>query len=285
VNVRPTNTPSQGFDGLELVGAGQAAWALGLALHAQGIPIRRVIARPQSGGAALAQRLQAEWVRWTPTETRLLPDNDPNSTSCITLFALSDDAIQEVAAAMDPGRSAAWIHCSGTVTLDALAAHSVRGVFWPLLNLSRAEEGSWHGASILIQSEDPNLRETLLGWSQRLQAHARWVTEKQRQKLHLAAVMTANFNNVLLHWGHRLTLDLEGHQDLVPILLQQLRDFEGTNNDPLTRQSGPAWRNDLKTMDLQQQLLEDDPEGTALYRWFSSLIRRLRQSPNQDRKA
>jgi len=28
------------------------------------------------------------------------------------------------------------------------------------------------------------------------------------------------------------------------------------------------------------RLLQDDPEGTALYRWFSSLIQRLRdQSP------
>lgn len=280
----PIDQASREPTGLELVGAGQAAWALGQALHAQGIPILRVIARPQSGGPALAQRLEAEWIPWDPSERRLSKLEHQPSTPGITLFAVSDDAILKVASAMDPERSLGWVHCSGTVSLETLAPHPVRGVFWPLLNLSRAEENAWQGASILVQSSEPKLRDTLVEWSQRLQASARIVSEEQRQKLHLAAVMTANFNNVLLHWGHRLTRDLEGHQDLIPILLQQLRYFEQSNTDPLNRQSGPAWRNDLKTMDLHQKLLQDDPEGTALYRWFSSLIRRLRQNNHQDRK-
>ncbi|MFM8837603.1 MAG: hypothetical protein ACKOHH_03105, partial [Bacteroidota bacterium] len=37
-----------------------------------------------------------------------------------------------------------------------------------------------------------------------LQALALPSTLAQRTALHLAAVMTANFNNLLLHWGHRI---------------------------------------------------------------------------------
>jgi predicted short-subunit dehydrogenase-like oxidoreductase (DUF2520 family) len=196
------------------------------------------------------------------------------------LLAVSDDALPEVASFFGTDQTDALVHCSGTRSLEDLNVHPVRGVFWPILNLSKADETTWKGAPILIQTEEASLHQTLHHWAQRIGATARDVTEVQRQKLHLAAVMTANFNNVLLHWGHLLTQEWGTHRDLFPILAQQLNVFEQNPQDPLTRQSGPAWRGDQQTLESHLRLLQDDPEGTALYRWFSSLIQRLHhQSP------
>ena len=275
---------------LTLVGSGQAAWALGSALHGSGIRVQRVVARPNGRGAALAQRLEASWVPWhagqplpkdgppSPDPSRLDPSR-PRPTR-LTLLAVSDDALPEVASFFGTDQTDALVHCSGTRSLEDLNVHPVRGVFWPILNLSKADDTTWKGAPILIQTEEASLRQTLHHWAQRIGATARDATEVQRQKLHLAAVMTANFNNVLLHWGHLLTQGGGTHQDLFPILAQQLNLFEQNPQDPLTRQSGPAWRGDQQTVDSHLRLLQDDPEGIALYRWFSSLIQRLRdQSP------
>lgn len=273
-----------------LVGSGQAAWALGSALHGSGIRVQRVIARPNGRGAALAQRLEASWVPWhagqpLPKEGPTSPDPnrlDPSrpGPTRLTLLAVSDDALLEVASFFGTDQTDALVHCSGTRSLEDLNVHPIRGVFWPILNLSKADETTWKGAPILIQTEEASLHQTLHHWAQRIGATARDVTEVQRQKLHLAAVMTANFNNVLLHWGHLLTQEWGTHRDLFPILAQQLNVFEQNPQDPLTRQSGPAWRGDQQTLESHLRLLQDDPEGTALYRWFSSLIQRLRhQSP------
>lgn len=268
-----------------LVGSGQAAWALGSALHGNGIRVQRVVARPNGRGAALAQRLEASWVPWHAGQP--LPKDGPPSTdpsrpgpSRLTLLAVSDDALPEVASFFGTDQTDALVHCSGTRSLEDLNVHPVRGVFWPILNLSKADETTWKGAPILIQTEEATLHQILHHWAQRIGATARDVTEGQRQKLHLAAVMTANFNNVLLHWGHLLTQEWGTHRDLFPILTQQLNEFEQNPQDPLTRQSGPAWRGDQQTLESHFRLLQDDPEGTALYRWFSSLIQRLHhQSP------
>lgn len=275
---------------LTLVGSGQAAWALGSALHGSGIRIQRVVARPNGRGAALAQRLEASWVPWHAGQP--LPKDGPPSTdpsrldpsrpgpTRLTLLAVSDDALPEVASFFGTDQTDALVHCSGTRSLEDLNVHPVRGVFWPILNLSKADETTWKGAPILIQTEETTLHQILHHWAQRIGATARDVTEVQRQKLHLAAVMTANFNNVLLHWGHLLTQEWGTHRDLFPILAQQLSVFEQNPQDPLTRQSGPAWRGDQQTLESHLRLLQDDPEGTALYRWFSSLIQRLHhQSP------
>jgi predicted short-subunit dehydrogenase-like oxidoreductase (DUF2520 family) len=265
---------------LTLVGSGQAAWALGWALHGGGIQIDRVVARPNGRGTALAQRLGASWVPWSKGQT--LPKSAPPAPgqNRVTLLAVSDDALPEVASFFGTDQTDALVHCSGTRSLEDLMIHPVRGVFWPILNLSKADDTTWKGAPILIQTEEASLRQTLHHWAQRIGATARDATEVQRQKLHLAAVMTANFNNVLLHWGHLLTQGGGTHQDLFPILVQQLNLFEQNPQDPLTRQSGPAWRGDQQTVDSHLRLLQDDPEGIALYRWFSSLIQRLRdQSP------
>ena len=269
-NWKPTKEPW-----LILVGAGQAAWALGLALLGCGVRVQQVIARPNGRGAALAQRLQAQWVPWKTGEPiASAGPNDPDQPR-LTLLAVSDDALQEVASSFGSDQTDALVHCSGTRSLDDLGGHPVRGVFWPILNLSKAIDTPWTGAPILIQTDHAWLEQTLLNWAHRMGTEPRVVTEVQRQKLHLAAVMTANFNNILLHWGHRLTQDLGTHRDLLPILAQQLNEFKQNSQDPLTRQSGPAWRGDQRTLDNHLHLLQEDPEGTALYRWFSSLIKRL----------
>ena len=270
---------------LTLVGSGQAAWALGSALHESGVRVQRVVARPNGRGAALAQRLEASWVPWhadqpLPNHWQPSPDQTGPDQTRVTLLAVSDDALPEVASFFGTDQTDALVHCSGTRSLEDLAVHPVRGVFWPILNLSKAVETTWKGAPILIQTEDASLHQTLHHWAHRIGATARDVTEVQRQKLHLAAVMTANFNNILLHWGHLLTQEWGTHRDLFSILSQQLNEFEQNPQDPLTRQSGPAWRGDQQTLESHLRLLQDDPEGTALYRWFSSLIKRLRdQSP------
>ncbi|MFM7289105.1 MAG: DUF2520 domain-containing protein, partial [Bacteroidota bacterium] len=63
---------------------------------------------------------------------------------------------------------------------------------------------------------------------------------------------------------------------------EQLRLFAEDPADPLVRQSGPAQRGDTETMDKHLALLEQDPEGQALYRTLSRLIAQQKSKPGHD---
>lgn len=258
-----------------IVGSGQAAWAWGLGLQNAGIQINQVWARHAGRGKALANRLDAEY-QWFSNVTPASWDGD------VLLIAVADQAVEKVAAQFLCGPSQHIVHCGGTLSMDVLAMHPSYGVLWPLMNLSQAHENLLHGVPILYETNNQALHQILQAWCQDLHALALPSTHAQRNSIHLAAVMTANFNNLLLHWGHR---SLQGHGEhrlLLPILQQQLQQFAEDPADPLARQSGPAHRGDTETMDKHLALLEHDPEGQALYRTLSRLIAQLKSKPGHD---
>jgi len=279
-----SDAPHEVIPQVVLVGSGQAAWAMGLAMEAASIRIVQVWARHPGRGQALAQALGS---RFCPLNTGGVSEEQapvpwcPEAGKATLLFlAVSDSSLEEVAARFQETPHGHVVHCSGNKGLDGLKPHTSRGLFWPLYNLSQPAEEGLQGAPVVVDASTPELHQILHRLGQVLGVRTLLLPETERRKLHLAAVMTANFNNVLLHWGHRLLGPTADHAVLYPILRQQLDHFVQNNRDPLLYQSGPAWRKDLLTLQNHLDLLAEDPEGTALYRTFSHLIARLRDQSN-----
>ncbi len=258
-----------------IVGSGQAAWAWGMGLMHAGIHITQVWGRHAGRGRALANRLDAEY-QSIANITPVSWEGD------VLLLAVADQAVEKVAAQFECGIFQHIVHCCGTLAMEALAVHPRHGLLWPLMNLSQAHENLLQGVPVLLEANNEPLREILEAWCLDLQAHPLPSTLTQRTSLHLAAVMTANFNNLLLHWGHRTLKGHGEHRLLLPILQQQLRLFAEDPTDPFARQSGPAHRGDIETMNKHLALLEYDPEGQALYRSLSRLIAQLKSKPGHD---
>lgn len=248
-----------------IVGAGQAAWALSLGLMHAGVNITQVWSRHAGRGKALSNRLEVEHQMITKSHVS-------SWTGDVLVLAVSDKAVAEVATQFECQDHQHIIHCGGTLSMEILARHPRHGVLWPVMNLSQPHENLLQGVPMLLETNNEPLRQMLEAWCRGLQAHPIPSTLAQRVQIHLAAVMTANFNNLLLHWGHKILEGQGEHGLLLPILQQQLRLFTKNSADPLTRQSGPAHRGDTETMDKHLALLEQDPEGQALYRTLSHLI-------------
>ncbi len=247
---------------IALCGTGHVAWKLGEALHQAGYTISFVWGRNRSDREALARLLDAQAV----AELRALPLTD------VCIMALPDAVILEVAQQIVPDTHRLLLHCAGAGSLDLLANHPRQGILWPLQSIRKELSYDWRKIPLLCDANSEADLNLLLEIGAHLSDLCIAADQKSRETYHLAAVTTANFGNFLLEQGFDLLKKQQlDHRLLLPILRFQLEAFE-SEQSPWERQTGPARRGDLPTLEKQLQQIAERPEHSALYRLFSALI-------------
>lgn len=247
---------------ITICGTGHVAWQLGEALHHAGFSISVVWGRNRSNREALARRLDALAV----SDLLDLPLTD------ICIIALPDAVVPEIAAQIPPSEGRLVVHCAGAGNIAWLQTHPRRGIVWPLQSIRKELQYDWKKIPILCDAADENSLAVLLAVGQSLSDVCLSADQKSRETYHLAAVTTANFSNFLLAQGFDLLKKQQlDHRLLLPMLRFQLEAFE-SEQSPWERQTGPARRGDLPTIQKQLQQVAELPEHAALYRLFSELI-------------
>ncbi len=247
---------------IALCGTGHVAWKLGEALHQAGYTISFVWGRNRSDREALARLLGAKPL----SELQQLPVTD------LCILALPDAVIAEVAQQIAPDANRLMLHCAGAGQLDWLAPHPRRGILWPLQSIRKELEYDWKAVPLLCDASDEASLAEILALGSSISELCQTADQKSREAYHLAAVTTANFSNFLFHQAFELLQQQKlDHRLLLPILRFQLDAF-ASNQAPWERQTGPARRHDLPTIQKQLQQIAERPEHAALYRLFSELI-------------
>ena len=167
-------------------------------------------------------------------------------------IAVSDDAIEDVSNLIPENKPLA--HTSGSVEL------SRGGVFYPLQTFSKNVEVDWKDIPILIEPNDsPMLHEIAKNISNNVQV----TTPEQRRQLHLSAVFACNFTNHLWTVSEELLTKKNLSFDLLkPLIYQTFLKIQ--NHSPKQVQTGPAIRNDLKTLEKHRELLRQGGACPAL---------------------
>jgi len=89
--------------------------------------------------------------------------------------------------------------------------------------------------------------------------------------LHLAAVFACNFPNYLYHDSQQLLAEKQLPFDLLrPLILETAEKVQ--EYPPADAQTGPAVRNDEKTMDSHLEQLREKPALQEIYRLLSQGI-------------
>ncbi|MCL2028387.1 MAG: DUF2520 domain-containing protein [Bacteroidales bacterium] len=160
-------------------------------------------------------------------------------------IAVSDDAIEDVSNLIPENKPLA--HTSGSVEL------SRGGVFYPLQTFSKNVEVDWKDIPILIEPNDsPMLHEIAKNISNNVQV----TTPEQRRQLHLSAVFACNFTNHLWTVSEELLTKKNLSFDLLkPLIYQTFLKIQ--NHSPKQVQTGPAIRNDLKTLEKHRKILDE----------------------------
>lgn len=187
----------------------------------------------------------------------------------VYLLSVPDDAIAQLSKQL-PRRSALVAHTSGSVELRQLSAKNRRGVFYPLQTFSKNRPVDFSKIPICIEAEMETDTLLLRQLGTALSNKVVSISSKERQTLHLAAVFVNNFTNHLYHISstilEREALDF----DLLKPLIEETAKKVMTLS-PYGAQTGPARRNDQKTIEKHLHLL---PEGTQkeLYQLVTQAI-------------
>ncbi len=204
---------------------------------------------------------------FTNTTTQL---NDV-AQSDIILIAVSDDSIAQVAAEI-PETTALIVHTSGSTGLEVLEPRERIGVFYPLQTFSKNKELNYKKIPFLIEAKLESDLKLLSTLPRALQAEHFSMNSKERAAYHLAAVFSNNFTNHILTEAetlceqHRISFKL-----LKPLLKETIeKAFE---KGPENSQTGPAKRNDSKTIEKQLAALQTT-EQKELYTTLTKAIQK-----------
>jgi predicted short-subunit dehydrogenase-like oxidoreductase (DUF2520 family) len=245
-----------------LLGTGNLATRLGIALHAKNAEIVQVYGRTGSSASNLAEKLGC-----SPTTSL----KEIDTTAEIYILAVSDGAIAEIASNIPIGNRLI-VHTAGSIDMDVFAPYSDNyGVFYPLQTLSRDREVDFSLVPVCIEANHSSNLEKLNQLASLLSDTVIRMDSEHRRHLHLAAVFVCNFVNHFYTIGEKLLQETQLDFDLLkPIILETAN--KAMQYSPLNVQTGPAIRGDKHILVQHLKMLAQHPEWQRLYEMVSEDI-------------
>ena len=245
-----------------IIGAGNLATQLSLALHENGIEILQVYSRTVESAKVLAEQLDC---RFTTSINKIGKNAD------LYIFALSDKALQPILDKLSIPIGKV-VHTAGSISLDIFENYAENyGVFYPLQTFSKERKVDFSDIPICIESNNMEFQEDLIVLAQRISKSVYLITSEQRKQLHLAAVFTCNFANHMYSIGQELLAEKDVDFKLLKPLIAETAQ-KVLQLDPLSAQTGPAVRFDEEIMSSHENALKNTPDFQKLYRFVSESI-------------
>lgn len=244
-----------------LIGSGNVSTVFGKLLKAGGHTITAVVSRNAAHAAQLGSLLQTDWYN---DIKKINTDTD------VYIIAASDDAIREIASEIKAGKKII-LHTSGSVSKDVLGITAENyGVLYPLQSLRK---GINYNPEIPLLIDASN-KETFIALEMLASSISQKVSmagDAKRLKLHVAAVISANFSNHLYALTEEFCQKENVRFDmLIPLIqkvAQRLNDYSARDV-----QTGPAVRNDQETIQTHLQILNKHPQIKKIYESFTESI-------------
>jgi len=248
---------------ITLIGAGNLATRVGIALHDSGFRIVQVYSRTAEAAQTLADRLGAE--------SCCQPDS-LDTTSDLCLFAVKDSALPDLLPQLKRGNGV-WAHTAGSVPMDIFAPYSTRfGVLYPLQTLSKNRATDFSQVPVYLEASDVTTLSLLNDVAGKITNRVIEASSDQRKQLHLAAVFACNFTNRMYAIAASL-LESKGldFAQLLPLIDETTAKIHELH--PRESQTGPAIRYDENVINRHIGLLEDE-ELKKIYTLMSQNIHR-----------
>ena len=244
------------------IGAGNLATNLAFALKEKGYTIKQVYSRTEQSAKELADGLSAGFT------------NDiKNIETAADLYfvALKDDVIGEVVNQLT-FQPKLIVHTAGSIPMSLLTdVFDNCGVLYPVQTFSKHRKVDLQKIPLCLEANSDENYEILKSLAMDLSDNIHSLTSEQRLYLHVGAVFACNFSNFMCVGAETI---LEKHDIPFHILKPLIKEtFDKIEQDsPSNGQTGPALRNDRKTMEKHQKILSDSGLFQNLYRFVSDAI-------------
>ncbi|MEM0518728.1 Rossmann-like and DUF2520 domain-containing protein [Aequorivita flava] len=188
----------------------------------------------------------------------------------IYIIGIPDDAISNFSASLH-FKNKLVVHTSGGAAMDVLSSKNRRGIFYPLQTFSKQRSVDFTNIPICIEAENPQDLDLLQQLGSVISKNVKIISSEKRTKLHLAAVFVNNFVNYLYQIGSEIVTKEDLPFELLkPLIAETALKIETLS--PKEAQTGPAKRNDNKTIEKHLHLLEDN-DFKDFYKLFTKALR------------
>jgi len=171
----------------------------------------------------------------------------------IYILCVSDDTISEVSSKLNFPNSMV-VHTSGGTSLNELKSNSKKGVLYFPQTFSKKRTIDFSNIPICIETENKEDLIILHQFSEEISKNIYFINSEQRQRLHLAAVFVNNFANIMYKIGNDICSNTNVPFDILKPLILETASKIGEIS-PYEAQTGPAKRNDTKTISKHKKLL------------------------------
>lgn len=256
-----------------IIGAGNMATQLAIALDNAHCKIVQIYNRTLSAATALEQQLRQD-VAVTDDTTAICND------ATLYIFSVSDSALPTIIDKIQ-GNDALWIHTAGSMEADIFKNKTSQyGVLYPMQTVHKTRKTDWQGVPIFIEASNDQALQRIEALASSISENVLRCDSAQRKAVHLAAVFACNFSNHMYAIAAHL-LESQGLSFDVMKLLIRETELKAEQMPPLKAQTGPAIRHDENVMRKHLALLEGTPEA-ELYRLISLNIERYGQNENNN---
>lgn len=263
---------------IDIIGTGRMAFALMNALSHFGYQVSSVVGRNTDKLSQFKNQFNVNAVKL---------DSNFSSKADVVFLAVSDDAISDVAGILGTGDGNILVHTSGAQDVDILQVAEKKG--WKV--------ASFHPLQTIPEDAEPEIfrdvyislcgnTETCLVLSKiakSIGAHPYDVSSAEKQKLHVAAVLTSNYMAALVKAAETF-LDnptIKTEQLLGPLMEKSLREI--LQKGPDKALTGPISRGDIKTIDKHLQIIKKTNQQD-LYELYKTLGRYALQATKDDNR-
>ena len=227
-----------------MIGAGNVATHLSLALQRSGHEITQVFSRTEETAKVLAEKLNCPY---TNNIQEILQAQ-------LSIIAISDDAINAISSKL----RGPVVHTSGTKSLEVLQ-NKVSGVFYPLQTFSKNKNIDFRTIPICIEANNKEIMYLLQSLANSISDYVYTISSEQRKYLHLSAVIACNFSNLMYQFASEICRTHNISFEMLKPLINETSD-KINHVSAVKAQTGPAYRKDLETIKEQLLLLEKDKE-------------------------
>ena len=249
-----------------LIGAGNVATHLGVALQQAGWEIAQVYSRTEASASELANRLQVSFVT---SIAEVCTDAD------IYIVSVKDDALPVLIPELVKGRNGMFVHTAGSVPMKVWEGYALNyGVLYPMQTFSKQKPVDFSKVPFFLEGDGGETLVMLRELASSLSEKVYDATSEQRMALHMAAVFACNFTNHMYALSAHL-LEKNGlpFDAMLPLIDETARKVHELA--PKAAQTGPAIRKDMDVMNKHLDMLSGEPELKELYEKISKSIQEL----------
>lgn len=247
---------------IAIIGAGNIATHYAHAFYSLGHEITQIFNKTSANAKTLADAVSS-------TVIHSLDDLDPNCD--LYIIAVTDSAIKETIEQIDGTIEGIIVHTSGATSIQELYKFQSYGIIYPPQSLNKGVRVDWSQIPFAIEGNTSETEAILLKLMISLSEKSFVCNSEQRLALHVSAVFANNFPNLLYRIAESIlekeNLDFEL---IKPIILATAEKVQKYN--PSVLQTGPAQREDTKTLQRHLDFLSYSNDLTEIYQLMTKII-------------